>query len=286
MEKQTRLAELAYHIRCDVVRMLTHAGSGHLGGSLSCADILAALYGDVLRYDVQQPHWEARDRFILSIGHVAPAYYATLARVGFFPVEQLATLRQYGSRLQGHPSVRHGLPGVDVATGSLGQGLGVGVGAALAARLTHRDYHTYVLLGDGELQEGSVWEAAMSASFYKLTRLTALVDRNRVQIDGANAEVMALEPLEAKWRAFGWQVLTLDGHDLSALAEGFRLRQRLEGPCVLICNTEMGHGIARIAGDYSWHGKVPTDEQMPEFLEELARSYREGQEKVGGASHV
>ncbi len=282
MEKQSGLAELAFNIRCDVVRMLTHAGSGHLGGSLSCADILAVLYGSVLRYDVEQPQWADRDRFILSIGHVAPAYYAALARVGFFPVEELSTLRQYRSPLQGHPSVRHGLPGVDVATGSLGQGLGVGVGTALAARLTHKAYSTYVLLGDGELQEGSVWEAAMSASFYKLNNLTAVVDRNRVQIDGANTAVMDIAPLEAKWRAFGWHVLTVDGHDLTALAEAFDKRKELEGPCVLICNTKMGHGIASIEDDYHWHGKVPSFEQKSLFLAELEQSYQAGQENRGG----
>lgn len=269
MSSVLELADLAMRLRIDSVRMLAKAGSGHLGGCLSSADILAVLYGERLHVRPQEPRWDGRDRFVLSIGHIAPVYYAALAERGFFPKEELLSLRELGSRLQGHPSRSHNLPGVDTASGSLGQGLSVAVGFALAARLQGRDYHTYALLGDGELQEGQVWEAAMSASFYGLTNLTVLVDRNRVQIDGENRQVMEIEPLAEKWQAFGWECIATDGHMVPSLLDAFAQRDKLQKPCAIICETEMGHGVESIAGDYRWHGKAPTEEQAVRFESEI-----------------
>lgn len=269
MSKVLELADLAQRLRIDSVRMLAKAGSGHLGGCLSSAEILAVLYGERLHVRPHEPRWAGRDRFVLSIGHIAPVYYAALAESGFFPREELLTLRELGSRLQGHPSRSHSLPGVDTASGSLGQGLSVAVGFALAARLQGRDYHTYALLGDGELQEGQVWEAAMSASFYGLSNLTVLVDRNRVQIDGQNRQVMEIEPLAEKWQAFGWGCIATDGHMVPSLLDAFAQRDKLQKPCAIICETEMGHGVESIAGDYRWHGKAPTEEQAERFEKEI-----------------
>lgn len=263
------LNALAHRLRTHSVRMLAAAGSGHLGGCLSSADLLATLYGAVLNVRAEEPEWEARDRFVLSIGHIAPVYYATLAERGFFPVEGLQTLRALGSPLQGHPARIHGPKGVDTASGSLGQGLSLGVGFALAARLKGLDYHSYVLLGDGELQEGQIWEAAMTAAHYKLSNLTALVDWNGVQIDGQTAEVMCLEPLAEKWRAFGWEVLEVDGHSIGALLDAFDTRKSHQKPRVLLSRTQMGRGIKSITGDYRWHGKAPNAEEAKRFLKEL-----------------
>lgn len=262
-------AELALRLRIDCVRMLARAGSGHLGGCLSSADIFAALYGGRLRVRPEEPEWADRDRFVLSIGHVAPVYYAALAERGFFPREELITLRALGSRLQGHPSRGHNLSGVDTASGSLGQGLSVAVGFALAARLKGQSYRTYALLGDGELQEGQVWEAAMSASFYGLDSLTVLIDRNRVQIDGQNSRVMEVEPLAEKWRAFGWECTIVDGHIIPYIFDAFEWSDSKGKPCAIICETEMGRGVASIAGDYRWHGKAPSEEQAARFEQEI-----------------
>ena len=269
MSSAVEVAELARRLRIDSVRMLARAGSGHLGGCLSAADIMAVLYGARLQVRPEEPEWEDRDRFVLSIGHIAPVYYAALAERGFFPTEELLMLRTLGSRLQGHPSRSHGLPGIDTASGSLGQGLSVAVGFALAARLKGKGYHTYALLGDGELQEGQVWEAAMSAAFYGLENLTVLVDRNRVQIDGPNRQVMELEPLADKWQAFGWDCIVTEGHMVLSLFNALEQRDKLQKPCVIICETEMGHGVESIAGDYRWHGKAPSEEAAAHFEEEI-----------------
>lgn len=269
MSSVLELADLARRLRIDSVRMLARAGSGHLGGCLSSAEIMAVLYGERLQVRPQMPTWEERDRFVLSIGHIAPVYYAALAERGFFPKEELLTLRELGSRLQGHPSRSHNLPGVDTASGSLGQGLSVAVGFSLAARLQGKSYRTYALLGDGELQEGEVWEAAMSAAFYGLDSLTVLIDRNRVQIDGQNRQVMEVEPLAEKWQAFGWECIVTDGHLIPSLLRAFAQRDALQKPCAIICETEMGHGVDSIAGDYRWHGKAPTEEQALQFEREI-----------------
>lgn len=217
--EQLRLT--AKSIRIWVVKSLAAAGSGHLGGSLGMADVLTMLYFKVLRHDPKNPFWSCRDRFILSIGHVAPVLYSTLAHAGYFPLEELLTLRKLGSRLQGHPGKEYGLPGLELSAGSLGQGLSVSVGLSLGFKLDKLDNKVYCLLGDGELQEGSVWEAAMAAGHYHLDHLVAIVDRNGVQIDGPTEKVMRLEPLRQKWEAFGWEVTECDGNNLEELSLAF-----------------------------------------------------------------
>jgi len=265
------LGELAKSIRQSVVRSLARAGSGHLGGSMSSADILTTLYFSVMRHDPANPSCEGRDRFILSIGHIAPVLYATLAEAGYFPKEELLSLRMMGSRLQGHPGRDHGLPGLELSAGSLGQGLSVATGIAIAAKMNRLDSRIYCLCGDGELQEGSVWEAAMSAAHYKLNNLVAVIDRNGVQIDGSTETVMGLEPLKKKWEAFGWDTLECDGHDFRTLMSAFqKTNVEQTRPSVIIAKTIMGKGIKSIEGDYRWHGKAPSMEQAEGFIKELS----------------
>ena len=265
-----KLGLLARAIRQSVVRSLAEAGSGHLGGSLGSADIFTALYFSVIRHTPDEPLWPGRDRFILSIGHIAPVLYATLAEAGYFRKEELLSLRKLGSRLQGHPGRDHQLPGLELSAGSLGQGLSVSVGMALALKMDRLDNRVYCLCGDGELQEGSVWEAAMSAAHHKLNNLTVIIDRNSLQIDGSTEKVMALEPLKKKWEAFGWQALECDGHDFRSLLPAFnKARMELLHPSVIIAKTVMGKGIASIEGDYRWHGKAPSKEQAEEMLKEV-----------------
>lgn len=263
------LSQIAADIRRSVIRSLTEAGSGHLGGSLGLADIFATLYFSVLTHDPAQPSWQCRDRLVLSIGHVAPVLYATLAHSGYFPVSELLTLRKLGSRLQGHPGRDHGLPGLELSAGSLGQGLSVAVGMALAARTDGAPHRVFCILGDGELQEGSVWEAAMAASHHRLSNLVAIVDRNGVQIDGPTEKVMQLEPLSDRWRSFGWQVIECDGNDIPGLLSAFDSIKDSRGPVVLVARTAMGKGVPEIEGDYRWHGKVPTVEQAGLFLDAI-----------------
>ena len=264
------LKKIADEIRISVIRSLAEAGSGHLGGSLDLADLFATLYFSILRHDPANPRWEDRDRLVLSIGHVAPVLYATLAHAGYFPKEELLTLRKLGSRLQGHPGRDKGLPGLELSAGSLGQGLSVAAGMALAARMDRKPWKVYCILGDGELQEGSVWEAAMAAAHHSLDHLVAIVDRNGVQIDGPTEKVLRLEPLRRKWESFGWIVYECNGHDHAALLQLFRSLNGNPGkPVVIIANTIMGKGISSIEGDYRWHGKVPTREQAEEFIKEI-----------------
>ncbi|TDA65841.1 MAG: transketolase [Clostridia bacterium] len=268
-EDLAALAERARVIRRHIVRMITRAGSGHPGGSLSAADIVTTLYFHELRLDPRRPDWPERDRFILSKGHAAPVLYAALAERGFFPVEELDTLRQLGSRLQGHPDLRK-LPGVEMSTGSLGQGLAVGNGMALAARLDGRDSRVYVLLGDGEVEEGMVWEAAMASSHYRLDNLVAMLDHNRLQIDGPVAEVMSPEPLAEKWRAFGWHVLPIDGHDFSQIVAALTRARSLKGrPTMIVCETVKGKGVSFMENQVEWHGTAPKEEELARALEEL-----------------
>lgn len=265
-----KLREIAIKIRKSVISSLAEAGSGHLGGSLGLADIFTTLYFSVLTHDPYNPLWPGRDRLILSIGHVAPVLYATLAHAGYFPVEELETLRKLGSRLQGHPGRDHGLPGIELSAGSLGQGLSVAVGMALAAKMDHQTHGIFSIHGDGELQEGSIWEAAMSASHHNLNNLIAIIDRNGLQIDGNTEDVMKLEPLGDKWSSFGWQVIQCDGNNIDQLLETFaQARAKQSKPTVIIAKTLMGKGIRSIEGDYRWHGKVPTKEQASEFLNQL-----------------
>ena len=256
-------------IRRHIITMLAAAGSGHPGGSLSAVEILCALYLRILRHNAQDPAWPDRDRFILSKGHGVPALYAVLAECGYLPVEELATLRKVNTRLQGHP--RAGSPpGVEMSAGSLGQGLSYSIGQALAARLDGRDYRVYCLLGDGELDEGQVWEAAMAAAHYSLDNLTAIVDRNRIQNDDFCENVMRTEPLPDKWQAFGWQVQEVDGHDLSQVIEALEKARDIRGrPSVVIAHTVKGKGVSFMENNPEWHGKAPTPEQAERALAEL-----------------
>ncbi|RLG69478.1 MAG: transketolase [Methanobacteriota archaeon] len=257
-------------VRKWVIRTTCEAGSGHPGGSLSATDILVALYfGGVMRYDPKRPDWEERDRFILSKGHAAPAFYATLALAGFFPEEELLTLRKFGSRLQGHPSM-HTVAGVEMSTGALGHGLSVANGIALAARLDKRNYYVFVLLGDGELDAGQVWEAAMAAAHYKLGNLIAIVDRNELQIDGPTEEVMSLEPLAKKFEAFGWHTQEVDGHNFYELISAIEAAKSVKTqPSVIIAHTIKGKGVPFMEGNLAFHGKAPTKEEAEEALRYL-----------------
>lgn len=264
------LKERACEIRKDIIRMLEQAGSGHPGGSLSAADIVAALYFKVLRIDPQDPRKPDRDRFILSKGHAAPVLYAALAQRGFFPREELPTLRRLGSRLQGHPDMKK-LPGVEMSTGSLGQGLSAASGMALAGRLDKLDYRVYVLLGDGEIQEGQVWEAAMAAAHYKLDNITAFLDHNRMQIDGPIEEVMSPEPVADKWRAFGWDVQVIDGHDMAQILQAVEKSSAVRGrPSMIIAETVKGKGVSFMENQAGWHGVAPKPEESERALAELA----------------
>jgi transketolase len=263
------LAEKAGKIRRNIVTMLGEAGSGHPGGSLSAADIVAVLYFHELQVDPKDPGWPDRDRFVLSKGHAAPVLYAALAVKGYFPAEELQTLRKLNSRLQGHPSMKH-LPGVEMSTGSLGQGLSAANGMALAGRLDGRNYRVYALLGDGEIQEGQVWEAAMASAHYKLDNLVAFVDYNRLQIDGPIREVMSPEPIADKWRAFGWQVEEIDGHDLAQIVEALARARQVKGkPTMIIAHTTKGKGVSFMEGQVGWHGSAPNAEQVRQALDEL-----------------
>jgi transketolase len=267
------LRSISREIRKDIIRSLAEAGSGHTGGSLGLADLFTCLYFQILKHDPSNPFWPERDRLILSIGHVAPVLYTTLAHAGYFPKEELKTLRKLGSRLQGHPGREFGLPGIELSAGSLGQGLSVSVGLALTAKMDARPWFVYCVLGDGELQEGSVWEAAMSAAHHKLDNLIAFIDRNGLQIDGRTSDVMELEPLADKWKAFGWHVQTCDGHDFSDIVEKTGIAKTVQGkPSVIIVRTIMGKGVRSIEGNYLWHGKPPAKEQVEDFLEQVDNS--------------
>ena len=267
----TELERRANDMRADIVRMIAEAGSGHPGGSLSCADILAALYfGGVLEHDPLNPQWEGRDRFILAKGHAAPALYAVLAQAGYFPREELATLRKLGSRLQGHPDSNQ-VPGVEVSTGSLGQGLSVAAGAAAGLKLDGAPQTVFALLGDGECQEGQVWEAAMFAAHRQLDNLVAVVDRNGLQIDGRTCDVCDPGDLGAKFAAFGWDVAEVDGHDLDALVAvlGAAKAGRDGRPHAVIARTVKGKGVPFMENEAGWHGKAPNAEQAAEALAAL-----------------
>ena len=264
-----RLREIARQVRLDIVEMLYRSGSGHLGGSLSAADILVALFFAEMRTQPDNPCWPHRDRFILSKGHGAPALYAVLSHLGCFPREELATLRRFGSMLQGHPDSAC-TPGVEIPTGSLGQGLSIANGLALAARLNSLGSRIFVLMGDGESQEGQIWEAAMSAAHYGLDNLTAVVDRNRLQIDGHTRDVMSLEPLAPKWQAFGWHTLEVDGHDIPRLLEAFQTCRGVTGrPSVIIAHTVKGKGVSIFEDKAKYHGVAPNDEEYQQALKEL-----------------
>ncbi len=259
----------ANKIRRDIVEMITKAKSGHPGGSLSAVEIVTALYSKVMRHDPKNPQWENRDRFILSKGHAAPLLYSVLAESGYFEVEELSTLRKFGSRLQGHPDMKR-LPGVEISTGSLGHGLSVGNGMAIAGKLDKKDYRVYVLMGDGECQEGQIWEAAMSASHYKLDNLTGIVDYNKLQIDGPLEKVMSIHPFPDKWRAFGWYVIEIDGHNFEEILKALEEAQKIKGkPTAIVAHTIKGKGVSFMENVVDFHGKAPTEEQMFQALKEL-----------------
>jgi transketolase len=255
--------------------MLAGAGSGHPGGSLSATDLITCLYFGsysdgcpILRYNSKQPDWPERDRFHLSKGHCCPLWYAILAEAGYFPPEQLWTLRRLGSILQGHPDRR--TPGVDVASGSLGQGLSVGLGMSLAGKIDKRNYRVYVLLGDGEIQEGNIWEAAMAAAHYNCDNLCAILDNNRFQIDGRVEDVMALEPLSDKWRAFGWHVIEIEGHNIERILYSFQeARDKKKKPTIIIARTIKGKGVSFMENVVDFHGRAPTAQEAEIALKEL-----------------
>lgn len=278
----TELERRANGMRIDIVRMITEAGSGHPGGSLSCVDILTALYfGGVIEHDPSNPTWEDRDRFILAKGHAAPALYAALAHAGYFPTEELLTLRKLGSRLQGHPDSSL-LPGVEVSTGSLGQGLSIAAGAAAGLKLDGKQARVFTLLGDGECQEGQVWEAAMFAAHRHLDNLVAIIDRNGLQIDGCTADVCDPGDIAAKLTAFGWDVCEADGHDIPALVKTL-LAAKADGagkPHALIARTVKGKGVSFMENQAGWHGKAPNAEQLTQALAELEGA--QGKEAVRG----
>jgi transketolase len=256
-------------IRNQVVDIIYHAGSGHSGGSLSSVEILWTLYSEVLNVRPDDPHWPDRDRFVLSKGHAAPALYVILAREGFFPPEELASLRRAGSMLQGHPDMRK-TPGVEVSTGSLGMGISVGVGMALAARLGGKRYGVYVLVGDGELQEGQNWEAMMAAAKYRLANLVIIVDRNRVQLDGPTEEIMPLGHVADKMRSFGLEVTECDGHDCRALYDALRwAAEARDGPRAIVAHTVKGKGVSFMEGESAWHGRRIGDEDYAAAKREL-----------------
>lgn len=268
----TELERRANEMRSDIVSMIAEAGSGHPGGSLSSADILTALYfGGALEHDPARPDWDERDRFILAKGHAAPALYAVLAQAGYFPREELLTLRKLGTRLQGHPDSNL-VPGVEVSTGSLGQGLSVAAGIAAGLKLDGKTQSVFALLGDGECQEGQVWEAAMFAAHRGLDNLVAIVDRNCLQIDGNTADVCDPGDLAAKFSAFGWTAVEVDGHDIPALVEALAAAKadRAAKPHVLIARTVKGKGVSFMENQAGWHGKAPNAEQTEAALAELA----------------
>lgn len=269
MVQVVELKRMANQIRQNIITMLLPAKSGHPGGSLSAADILSVLFFREMRIKPEEPHWADRDRFVLAKGHAAPVLYAALAEKGFFPKEELLGLRQTGRMLQGHPDMKK-VPGVDMSTGSLGQGLSVANGMALAGKLDGKDYRVYALLGDGEMAEGQVWEAAMAAAHYKLDNVTAILDLNGLQIDGSTENVMNISPIDEKWRAFGWHVITVDGHDIDALLGAFAEAKDTKGkPTILIAQTTKGKGVSFMEDQADWHGSAPNAEQAEQALNEL-----------------
>ncbi len=261
------LEQKAKEIRKLILGMLHNAGSGHPGGSLSATDILTALYFYKMRYDPKRPKWEGRDRFVLSKGHGVPVLYATLAEAGFFPKEELGTLRKLDTRLQGHSYIS--APGVEATTGSLGQGLSVGNGMALAAKLDGKKYHVYVLMGDGELQEGQVWEAAMTSSHYKLDNITAIVDRNGLQQTSPTEENMALGNIKAKFESFGWTALEIDGHNIEEIKRALDWDQGGK-PKAIIARTVKGKGVSFMENQVGWHGVAPNKEEYEKAITELS----------------
>ncbi len=263
------LEEKAQRFRIEIIKMIYNAQSGHPGGSLSAVDILTCLYLHQMRVKPEDPFWEDRDRFILSKGHAAPALYVILAELGYFPKENLFTLRQIGSILQGHPDMRK-TPGVEISTGSLGNGLSIGIGMALSAKLSKKDFHTYVLIGDGECDEGEIWEAAMASAKYKLDNLTGICDFNRVQLDGPIDEIMPLDSLPEKWRSFNWNVIQIDGHKINEILEALDKANKIKDkPTIIVAHTIKGKGVSFMENKFQWHGRAPNKEEYEIAMQEL-----------------
>ena len=268
-EKVHELELKANEIRQSIIQMLVAAGSGHTAGPLGMADIFTALYFHVLKHDPKKPDWADRDRLVLSNGHITPVRYATMAHAGYFPVDELLTLRKLGTRLQGHPE-RERLPGLETTSGPLGSGLGQAIGMALAGRMDGSSWRVFCSMGDGELDEGIVWESVMLAGKYRLSNLTVIVDRNNIQIDGMTEDVMPLESLRAKWQSFNWHALEVDGHNIEAFVDAVQEAKAIyEKPTVILAHTIPGKGIAEIEFDYKWHGIPPKPEEAKKFLHEL-----------------
>ena len=269
-ERLRALEEHANDVRQGIIRSLLAAGSGHSGGSLDMADIFAALYFHVLRHDPRRPDWPERDRLLLSCGHIAPVRYSAMAYAGYFPLDELLTLRHFRTRLQGHPE-RVSLPGLETTSGPLGEGLAQGTGMALGAKMDGADWRVYVITSDGEHQCGLHWEAMMTAAKFKLDNLTCIVDRNVIQIDGSTEDVMPLEPFADKYRAFNWEVFECDGHDIGAFVATVEQAKKVHGkPQVIIAHTVMGKGVSFMEGDYLWHGKPPKADEADQALRELS----------------
>ena len=264
-----QLEKTAAKIRIDVVSAIHNAGSGHPGGSLSAADIVTALYFNEMNIDPKNPEMEGRDKFILSKGHAGPVQYAALGERGYFDIEEMMSLRKLGSKFQGHPNM-HYIPGIEMSTGSLGQGFSVSVGMALAGKMDKNPGRIYTLLGDGEIQEGIVWEAAMSAAHYKLDNMVAILDWNGLQIDGKNDDVMTVKPVDEKFAAFGWNVIIIDGHNFDEILEAFQKARECKGkPTAIIAKTHKGHGVSFMEDNPGWHGKAPNDEELATAIKEL-----------------
>jgi len=265
------LEKMAVIIRCDIIDMICTAAAGHPGGSLSAADVVTALYFRIMRIDPENPGWPDRDRFILSKGHACPVWYAALAERGYFDKSHLKTLRQMGSILQGHPDMRK-TPGIDMTAGSLGHGLSAGLGMALSGKLQQKDYHVFVIIGDGESQEGSIWEASMAAPNFKLDNLTAILDYNHLQNDYSVDDIMPIHPAVDKWRAFGWHVLDIDGHDMAQVVAALEEAKSHKGkPTMIVANTVKGKGVSYMENVCEWHGRAPCQEEADQALEELRR---------------
>ena len=263
------LEALARSLRIDILKMIYEAQSGHPGGSFSAIDILTVLYRDFLRHDPKNPAWPDRDRFILSKGHAAPALYAILAQFGYFPHEELTTLRKIGSPLQGHPE-KNRLPGVEASTGSLGQGISIGIGMALAGRLDGKDFRTYVLVGDGEINEGQIWEAALYAGAHHLDKLIVILDQNGFQLDGSLSEILPIGPVAEKWQAFGWNVVKVNGHNMAEISEAFKTARNTVGkPTLIIAATIKGKGVSFMENNNEFHGAAPNKDQFAVAMKEL-----------------
>src|SRR3989344_4294492 len=262
---------IADEIRLEIIKMLVEAGSGHSGGPLGMSDVFAALYFSVMNHNPKKPSWEGRDRLVLSNGHICPVLYASLAKSGYFPVGELKTLRKLGSRLQGHPHL-HSLPGIETSTGPLGQGTSVAAGMAYGAKLDKKKYKIFLSMSDGELDEGQPWEAFMFAAKYKLDNLIGFVDRNNIQIDGTTDDVMPLNPLADKFRAFNWHVIEIDGNNIKQILNAFHKAKNYKGkPIVVICKTIPGKGVSFMEKRFEWHGKTPNRDEAIEALQQIKK---------------